>query len=120
MHIIRKIINKRSMNLVFIRAGLLTSCGSDTGHRGSDTRPCTPQIKPIVIDLIEKMLRVICRRANKHYVARLAMERHQAGTPFLPTVSELSQNVSAIVIARGGLHSQRMKFSRLGDLLTDL
>ena len=36
MHIIREIINQRSMNLVFIRAGLLTSpfCQNLPGLRG--------------------------------------------------------------------------------------
>ena len=109
MHIIRKIINERSMNLVFIRAGLLTSCSPNTRHRGSHTRSCTTEIKPIIVDLIEKMLRIICRRTDKHDVARLAMERNQTRPPLLPAVSKLSKNVGAIVIARGRLHAQRMK-----------
>ena len=109
MHIIREIINQRSMNLVFIRAGLLTSCGPNTRHRGANTRPCAAQIEPIIINLIEKMLRVICRRSDKHDVARLPMERNQTRTPLFPTISELSQNVGAIVITSRGLYTQRVK-----------
>jgi len=54
MHVISKVINQSSMNLVFVGTRLFTARAADTGHGGTHTRAGTAQVKTIVVNIVKE------------------------------------------------------------------
>ena len=109
MNIVSEVVNQGAVNFVFVRTRLLTSTGPNTRLCCPYTRARPTQIKTVIIDLVKKVLRVFSRCADKHDVAGLTMERHQARTPLLPAVGQLSKNVRTVMITRRRLYPERVK-----------
>ena len=120
MDVVGEVVHHPAVNAVLVAVGHLAAGATDTGHGGAHAGAGTAEVPAVLIDLVEEVLGVIGGGADEHDVAGLAVEGHQAGTPFLPAVRQLTQHVGGVVVTCRRLHAQGMEFLGLGEGLANL
>ncbi len=78
MNIVGEIVDYRTLDILFIEAGLLASCCADAGYRSTNIRSGAAEVESVFIDFIEEFLCAVGSGADKHDIAGLTVKCHQA------------------------------------------
>ena len=125
MDVVEEAVDHRLVRLGFVVAGLLAARRADAGHRSAHGRAGAAEVEAHFVDLVPGLLHVFGGAALHHDVARLAVQRDQAGTVLVPDVAELAQRRGVVVHAGGRHDTQGVEFGgilehRLACFVLDL
>ena len=120
MQIVDEGVHHLAVRYGLAETGVLTTRGTDTGHRRAYRWPGTTHVKAEFVDLVEGLLDVFTGAALEHHVTALPVQCQQSRTVPVPDIAQRPQDVGVIVHPGWRHDAQGMELRRGGKLFRDL